>query len=294
LLKSEIRRECPDVIVYVCKAKEVDANVRFDLEFLNQVVEFTRKTYAVDSCPVLAVVNQVDELDPAHVTTPPFEDPVKRENMQRAVEHLGEMFKMHYRYYADDKIVIRPICSYMYFQDGHLACDRRWQIDELLDEILALLPDEALLSMMKLGRFQEVRRKLSNRIVNTFTMATGIIGAEPIPYADLPILTSLQVSMIGMIQAVAGRGASMRNIRDFLAATGINITGAFTVREVVRALVKLLPGAGSLISGTVAAGYTKLIGTTAINHFIEGDEIGKATAKAEQATGRAWTRGVSA
>jgi len=86
----------------------------------------------------------------------------------------------------------------------------------------------------------------------------------------------------------------MRNIRDFLAATGINITGAFTVREVVRALVKLLPGAGSLISGTVAAGYTKLIGTTAINHFIEGDEIGKATAKAEQATGRAWTRGVSA
>ncbi|NLI76617.1 MAG: hypothetical protein GX442_09265 [Candidatus Riflebacteria bacterium] len=273
LVKEQIRAECPDIILFVCKAKEVDANIQPDLQFLGEVMQFARSQYSVGACHLVGVITQVDELDPAHVSTPPFDHPVKRGHIEKAAAHLARLLELHYPFARQDSILIRPVCSYLYFHEGKIECDRRWQIVELVKEILGLLPEPAKLRMLKVGQFKDIQTSLAGRIVNTFSVVAGLVGAEPIPFADLPILTSLQVTMIAMIQAVAGREADLKAAKEFLVATGIDLTSAFTLREVARALIKLWPTGGNVISGTIAGTFTKILGTAATKFFIGGDDL---------------------
>ena len=100
--------------------------------------------------------------------------------------------------------------------------------------------------------------------------------AEPIPVADLPIITSLQVTMIVAVAYVAGRDLSLESAREFLVAMGLNVGGAFILRELARALAKLVPGWGNTISGAVAALGTKGVGEAAIAYFIDEEDIEEA------------------
>lgn len=127
--------------------------------------------------------------------------------------------------------------------------------------------------MLKVGQFKDIQASLAVRIVNTFSVVAGLIGAEPNPFADLPILTSLLVTMIAMIQAVAGREADLKAAKEFLIAVGIDLTSAFTLREVARALVEFWPTDGNVISGTIAGTFTKILGTAATKFFIGGDDL---------------------
>lgn len=270
-IKEIISAECPDIILFLCKAKEVDANIEPDLKFLNDVVQFTKSNYSENGAPIIALATQVDELDPADINEPPFEDSDKQENIKVSVSHLHKMFKKFYDH--RDKVRVFPVCSYMRFKEHNLVCDRRWNVEEVVETIVSLLPDSAKLAMMKFGSFRELQHQLATRITNVFTAITGTIGAEPIPVADMPILTSLQVTMIAMIAAVGGRKGDLKTAKEFLVAAGIELGGAFTIREIARALVKLWPGYGSVISGGIAAGFTKVIGTAATKYFIDSEQM---------------------
>ncbi len=60
-----------------------------------------------------------------------------------------------------------------------------------------------------------------------------------------------------------------KGVKEFRSALGLNVGAAFVLREVARAMVKLFPGGGNFISGTVAAGATWAIGQAATAYFVE-------------------------
>jgi uncharacterized protein (DUF697 family) len=86
--------------------------------------------------------------------------------------------------------------------------------------------------------------------------------------ADMPVITSLQVMMIVVIAYISGREMSLETARDFLTGLGINVGTGFVLREAARAMVKFIPGAGSMISGAIASGATKVIGNAAIAYYV--------------------------
>jgi uncharacterized protein (DUF697 family) len=96
------------------------------------------------------------------------------------------------------------------------------------------------------------------------------VGVEPIPLADFPILTALQVLMVGSIMHVSGRAITRKAIGEFLSALGMNIGVGLVFRETARAAIKVLPGFGSAISGAVAGAATYGLGRAATAYFIEG------------------------
>jgi len=117
---------------------------------------------------------------------------------------------------------------------------------------------------------KEVKLAVTKKIVATCAAVCTTVGVEPIPLADFPILTALQLLMVSCIMHVSGREISRKAIGEFLSALGLNIGAGLVLREGARAAVKLLPGFGSAISGAIAGGATYALGRAATGYFIEG------------------------
>ena len=142
--------------------------------------------------------------------------------------------------------------------------------EAVLASIARQLPLEARLEFARVSGEKSAQIEIAALLTRSTTAVCTAIGAQPIPLADFPILTSLQVAMVAGIVHATGREWNMRLGRDFLAALGANIGMGFLLREGARAAVKLLPGWGNAISGAVAGAGTYAIGRAATAFFIEG------------------------
>jgi uncharacterized protein (DUF697 family) len=132
------------------------------------------------------------------------------------------------------------------------------------------LPNEARMEMIRISRDREAQREVAQLLVKSTTAVCTAIGAQPIPLADLPILTSLQLTMISGIMYVSGRERSLRASAEFASALGANVGAAMLLREGARAVLKFFPGWGNVVCGLVAGSGTYAIGRAATAYFIEG------------------------
>jgi len=117
---------------------------------------------------------------------------------------------------------------------------------------------------------KEAKLAVTKKIVATCAAVCATVAIEPIPLADFPILTTLQVLMVACIMHVSGREISRKAIGEFLSALGMNIGAGLVLREGARAAIKMLPGFGSAISAAIAGGATYALGRAATAYFIEG------------------------
>jgi uncharacterized protein (DUF697 family) len=262
------------VILFLCKAKEVDAAIRGDLDFCESLLR--RISARRGAHPrVAAVVTQADELDPPYLRLP-TDDFEKNANVRDACDTMERQLRSR-PIIADNLDFVMPVVAYArYRDDGTIDPERdyRWNVDRLIDRVQELLPEQAQLEFIRLtGQ----RRVFAERMVRTAAGVAAAIGAEPIPFADLPFLTGLQMIMIAAIGYLGGRDLSLRNVREFATAMGVNLASAFSLRQVARAIVKLT-GAGDLVSGAVAGAGTWALGQAAIVYFIDGGSIDAARA----------------
>lgn len=132
------------------------------------------------------------------------------------------------------------------------------------------LPNQARMEMIRISRNREAQHEVAQLLVKSTTAVCAAIGAQPIPLADLPILTSLQVMMISGIMYVSGRERSLRAATQFVGALGANVGAAMLLREGTRAILKFFPGWGNVVCGVVAGSGTYAIGRAATVFFIDG------------------------
>jgi uncharacterized protein (DUF697 family) len=132
------------------------------------------------------------------------------------------------------------------------------------------LPNEARMEMIRISRDREGQREVAQLLIKSTTAVCTAIGAQPIPLADLPILTSLQLMMVSGIMYVSGRERSLRAATEFAGAVGANVGAAMLLRESARAILKFFPGWGNVVCGLVAGSGTYAIGRSATAYFIEG------------------------
>ncbi|HLR72029.1 MAG TPA: GTPase [Pseudogracilibacillus sp.] len=263
-VKQSIQTKCPDVILFLCKAKEVGSRIDEDLQQLLQLKNdiFDMHTYEV---PIVGIVTQVDELAPASNSEPPYEHPKKQENISATVNLLDEKI----REVITTPVTVIPISAYVEYENGEITYDRRWNIDVLIDYLLTELPKEAQVILAKLSKVKSVQKKLARNIGKSVMTVTGLVGATPVPVADMPIITGLQLSMIGTIAMISGKKLNRKTIVQFVGAMGVNVGVGVALREVSRHLVKIFPGAGSFISASIASAGTYALCEAAIAYFID-------------------------
>src|SRR5438552_19150524 len=127
--------------------------------------------------------------------------------------------------------------------------------------------------MARLCGVRPVQLKIAQALIKSVTAICTAIGTQPIPIADFPVLTTLQVMLVAGIGYISGRELSTKLAGEFIAALGANIGAGLVLREGARALLKFLPGWGSAISGAVAGAGTYAIGRAATGYFVEGLSI---------------------
>jgi uncharacterized protein (DUF697 family)/GTP-binding protein EngB required for normal cell division len=269
-LLEEVRRTCPDVIVFVVKAEDADSAIHGDLQALEDVHNVVRQTHDV-SPKILPVLNQCDKLYPTDVPLSAM-DSEKQETIATAEKVLRGHLSQRPALVAHLIPDVTPVSAHaVYDADKHLISTRdyRWNIDLLALRISENLPDTAQLAFTRLVRFRKVQRRAASRVTTTCAAAAGTVALQPIPVADLPVITGIQATNILVIAYISGQRVTAQAIRDFVTALGVNIVGGFALRELARNLVKLVPGAGSAVSAAIATSGTKAIGAAATKFYID-------------------------
>jgi uncharacterized protein (DUF697 family) len=139
--------------------------------------------------------------------------------------------------------------------------------------LLRALPNEARIEIVRISRNKAAQHQISQVLIKSTAAICTAIGAQPIPLADMPILTTLQLVMVSGIMYVSGRERTMRAATEFVGALGANVGAGILFREGARAILKFLPGWGNIISGMVAGAGTYAVGRAAEAYFIEGVSI---------------------
>ncbi len=144
------------------------------------------------------------------------------------------------------------------------------EAQKLMSILARKLPNQARMEMIRISQDREAQHEVAQALVKSTTAICAAIGAQPIPLADLPILTSLQLLMVGGIMHVSGRELSLRAAAEFMGALGANVGAAMLLREGSRVILKFLPGWGNVVCGLMAGTGTYAIGRAASVFFIEG------------------------
>lgn len=140
--------------------------------------------------------------------------------------------------------------------------------EKLAGALVTQAPDDIKLSLVRMTDDRAAKQALADEIVRIASSASAAIATIPIPMADIVPITTTQMTMIAGIAYVSGRPVSLRTIGEFLAAMGLNVGAGMALRSMVRALARLVPFAGPLVSATVAAAATRTLGNAATRHFI--------------------------
>ncbi|MBT2759288.1 sodium-dependent bicarbonate transport family permease [Mesobacillus foraminis] len=263
-VQASIKEKCPDAILFLCKAKEVSSRIDEDLMQLSELKRTIESQHQFD-IPIVGIVTQVDELSPKSVDQPPFNHEVKQKNIADAVEVLSTKLRES----VFNPVQVIPVSSYMEFENGQIVYDTRWNIDLLLDFLIEQLPNQAQLKLAQLSQLKSVQKNLARRIGKSISGVTGAIGASPIPIADIPIITGLQMFLVTTIGLIGGKKLDKKGIAEFLSALGLNVAAGFAFRQVARQLLKVIPVAGNIISGAVATAGTYALSEAAIAYFID-------------------------
>jgi len=146
----------------------------------------------------------------------------------------------------------------------------------LMSLLSAELPNEAKIEMIRISRDRQAQLHVAQMLVKSSTAICAAIGAQPIPLADMPVLTALQVLMVSGIMYISGRERSLRAATEFIAALGANVGVGMLLREGTRAMLKFFPGWGNVVCGMVAGAGTYAVGRAATAYFLEGASLSEA------------------
>lgn len=158
-----------------------------------------------------------------------------------------------------------------------LADEMAWAVEmraQLGDRLCDYLPTETQLEMARFSDATSAQARLAAMVLKSFGAVAGVIGMQPLPLADFPVLLALQMFMVALIIHVSGREFSLRLAGEFIASLGIGFGAGLAFREAARAAIKILPFWGHMISGGVAGAGTYAMGRAAIAYFIEERRIG--------------------
>jgi uncharacterized protein (DUF697 family) len=96
----------------------------------------------------------------------------------------------------------------------------------------------------------------------------GTLAAVPLPFATMPVLTTLQISLVGILGQLYGQVLTPSQAGGVASA----IAGGFLAQAVGRELIKFVPGLGAVVAASWAAAYTWSLGEGACVYF--GDLMG--------------------
>ncbi|MBD2344641.1 GTPase family protein [Anabaena subtropica] len=233
----------------------------FATDTLRQIAQKLRQQYP--DIPCLLAVTCLHEVYPPSVENHP-DYPPNYEELNRAFVAIQEAFTG----LCDRSLLI----DFTLEEDGYNPVF--YGLDALRDNLAELLPEAEAQAIYQLldqqagEKLGNIYRDIGRRYTLSFAVMAATLAAVPLPFATMPVLTALQVSMVTLLGKLYGQTVTPSQAGGIVSA----IAGGFLAQAIGRELVKFVPGFGSAIAASWAAAYTWSLGETACVYF--GDLMG--------------------
>ncbi|MFN6538901.1 MAG: GTPase family protein [Nostoc sp. EkiNYC01] len=234
----------------------------FATETLRQIAQQLRQQYPDIPC-LLAVTCLHEVYPPDTVDHPAY--PPDFEEINRAFNGIQEAFAG-----LSDRCVL---IDFTLEEDGYNPVF--YGLEALRDTLAELLPQAEAQAIYQLLDREEVGKQIGNlyrdtarRYILPFAIMSATLAAVPLPFATMPVLTALQVSMVGILGKLYGQTLTPSQAGGVVSA----IAGGFLAQAIGRELIKFIPVFGSAIAASWAAAYTWALGEAACVYF--GDLMG--------------------
>ncbi|NJL01108.1 MAG: hypothetical protein HC910_11295 [Spirulinaceae cyanobacterium SM2_1_0] len=236
---------------------------------LHQILSRLRQ--AQPRVPCLLAVTCLHEVYPAAVENhPPY--PPELPEVQRAFEAVQADFAGLF----DRAVAI----DFTLEEDGFTPVF--YGIEAFQTAIAELLPAAEAAAIRELiaggvaTQLGSLYREAARRYILAFALAAAALAAVPLPFATMPVLTSLQVSMVVLLGQLYGQTLAPSQAGGLVSA----IAGGFVAQTIGRELIKFVPVFGSAIAASWAAAYTWALGEAACVYF--GDLMGGKTPESQR------------
>ena len=233
----------------------------FATDTLRQIASQIRKQHP--EVPCLLVVTSLHELYPASLGDHPVYPP-DIEAVNRAYTAVQESFKgLH-----DRSVLIDFTLEEDEFNPTFYG------LEALVNALAELLPEAEARAMHQLlnegvgDKLGNLYRDAGRRYILPFAIMAATLAAVPLPFATMPVLTALQVSLVGLLGQLYGQTLTPSQAGGVVSAIG----GGFLAQAIGRELIKFIPGFGSVVAASWAAAYTWALGESACVYF--GDLMG--------------------
>ncbi|WP_319420519.1 YcjF family protein [Pleurocapsa sp. FMAR1] len=256
-LEQELKQEsqCARILILTVKISD------FAIDTLRQVAEELRQNHP--TIPCLLVVTCLHEVYPSDVADHP-EYPPDYEAVNRAFQAIKKDFGQ--------------LCDRAISIDFTLEEDEYnptfYGLEALTDALAELLPEAESRTIHQLldntggDELGNLYRDTARRYLVAFSTIAATLAAVPLPFATMPVLTALQISLVGLLGKLYGQTLSPSQAGGIASA----IAGGFFAQAIGRELIKFIPGFGSVIAASWAAAYTWSLGEGACVYF--GDLMG--------------------
>ncbi|MGF1457706.1 MAG: GTPase family protein [Leptolyngbyaceae cyanobacterium] len=140
-------------------------------------------------------------------------------------------------------------------------------LQSALDQLLPQAQAQAIHQLLETderGRaIGDLYRRAARHYISAFAVMVGIAAAVPLPFATMPVLTSLQISMVIVLGRVYQQPLTFGQALSVIGT----LAGGFFAQAIGRELVKFIPGIGSVISTSWAVAYTWALGEGTCLYF---------------------------
>ena len=233
----------------------------FALDTLKQIATKLRHKYP--QIPCLLAITCLHEVYPQQVIDHPTYPPDFPE-----ITELFTVLKENFSDLCDRAIMI----DFTLEEDGYNPIF--YGLETLRDTLAQLLPEaeaKAIYQLLDRGAGEQISnlyRDTARRYIIAFSTIAATLAAVPLPFATMPVLTALQVSLVGLLGKLYGQNLNPSQAGGIVST----IAGGFLAQAVGRELIKFIPGMGSIIAASWAAAYTWALGEGACVYF--GDLMG--------------------
>lgn len=255
-LEAELRQEssCARLLVLTVKIND------FAIDSLRQIAQSLRQQHA--QIPCLLAVTCLHELYEANANHPDYPPPLAA--MQRAFAEQQRAFAGLY-----DRAVM---LDFTLEEDGYEPMFYGLEaLETALSELLPAAESQAIHQLLEAEAGSQLGllyRDVGRHYISAFAVMAAALAAVPLPFATMPVLTAVQISMVVVLGKLYGQTLTPSQAGGLVSA----IAGGFLAQAIGRELIKFLPGLGSVIAASWAAAYTWALGETACVYF--GDLVG--------------------
>lgn len=143
-------------------------------------------------------------------------------------------------------------------------------LKELVKKTVSLIPEETRNSFINAQHADiDLKVKRARSWAKKYIATTFGVGFAPIPFSDASVLVPMQVAMLAHITAIFGLSLDKTRLTSIVAAVGGTGGATFLGRYIVSNVLKLIPGAGTIVGGLISGSTASILTTALAFSYIE-------------------------